>query len=367
MKILIAPDKFKGSLTATEVANNIKSGILKQSPHHGIRIQSMADGGDGSIDLLNEVWSLETHTVLVNDPLFRPVAANYYTNNNIAFIEMSKTSGLALLKKSEQNPLKTTSLGTGELILDAYIKGYKQIKLFIGGSATNDAGIGIASALGYSFFDKNGTKLSPIGENLIHIKSIKKSDLSEKIKALDIQVICDVNNPFFGHQGAAYVYARQKGADDAMIELLDEGLQNVHQIFLKHHLSDVQKIAGAGAAGGIGGGMIALFNAKQIAGIQLFIDLFDLQQQVKEADLIITGEGRLDSQSFDGKVVGGVYQLCKKHQKPMMVICGQHLNPERLSFDFPIYTILDKAHSVEAAIKNAAFYLKEIGQELKIV
>ena len=367
MKIFIAPDKFKGSLTATEVSKAIKKGILQNYPTAEITVQPMADGGDGSIDLLDELWNLRKHIVTVNDPLFRPIEAIYYTSKDIAFIEMSKASGLALLEKLEQNPLKTTSFGTGELILDAYQKGFKQIKLFIGGSATNDGGIGIATALGYSFFDTDGQKISPIGENLEHIHFLKKSDLVEAIKLLDIQVICDVNNPFFGKRGAAYVYARQKGADDKMIENLDEGLQNIHQVFLNSGLQDVQKIKGAGAAGGVGGGMIALFNAQQIAGIDLFIDLFNIEQQIQNADIVITGEGRLDSQSFDGKVVGGIYKMTQKHNKELIVVCGQDLKDYKQEVNFPIYSILEYTSSVEDAIENSVTYLTEIGKKLEFV
>jgi glycerate kinase len=363
MNILIASDKFKGSLTANQVAEAIQTGLLSHSKHH-IEIQPMADGGDGSIDVLNALWQLKEHTIEVNDPLFRPIHASYYTSQDIAFIEMSKASGIALLHQLELNPLKTTSFGTGELILDAYQKGFKKIKLFIGGSATNDGGIGIAQALGYQFFDVNDNQLSPIGENLHHIYSIKESELTRQTQSLDIQVVCDVNNPFFGKNGAAYVYARQKGADDSMIKYLDKGLQNLHQVFVRNGLADIQNIAGAGAAGGIGGGMIALFRAKQIAGIQLFINLFSLETKIKNADLVITGEGRLDSQSFDGKVVGGIYELCKKHQKSMIVICGQHLNPDNKIFDFPIYTILERATSVEDAIQNGAKHLQAIGRDV---
>ena len=367
MKILIASDKFKGSLTATEVGTILQKGILQNYPNAEITIQSMADGGDGSIDLLDELWKLDEHKVIVNNPLFQPIEAIYYTNKDIAFIEMAKASGLALLKKSEQNPFKTTSLGTGELILDAYQKGFKKIKLFIGGSATNDGGIGIAAALGYSFFDTNGREISPIGENLEHIHFLKKSKLAEQIKALDIQVVCDVNNPFFGKKGAAYIYARQKGADDSMIKMLDIGLKNLNQVFIESGLVDVQKIAGAGAAGGVGGGMIALFNAQHISGIDLFINLFDIEKLVQNADIVITGEGRLDSQSFDGKVIGGIHKVAQDYQKPMIVVCGQHLKNYTSNFSFPIYTILEHANSVEDAIENSATYLSKIGRNIELI
>lgn len=365
MNILIAPDKFKGTLTAIQVAKAIKKGILKTDNTHHISIQPMADGGDGSIDLLNSLHDLTPHYVTVNDPLFRVISAVYFTNKDTAFIEMSKASGLALLKKEEQNCLKTTSLGTGEMILDAYQKGFKNIKLFIGGSATNDAATGIATALGYTFLDKNGLRLSPIGENLIHIQTIQKSELSDAIHQLSIEVICDVDNPFFGQKGAAYTFAKQKGADGNAIELLDKGLQNLNQVFIKSNFQDVQKIEGAGAAGGVGGGMIALFNAKHIAGIDLFINLFDLENQAKNADLIITGEGRLDSQSFDGKVVGGIYKICQKHDKPMAVVCGQYLQSAAIGTKkIAIYTVLESAKSLADAMENTEKYLAEIGQKL---
>ena len=364
MNILIASDKFKGTLTANQVAIAIKKGILKKNNHH-IFIQPMADGGDGSIDLLNHLNTLQRHDLIVNDPLFRPITASYFTNSDTAFIEMSKASGLALLKKEEQNCLKTTSLGTGELILNAYKKGFKNIKLFIGGSATNDAAIGIATALGYSFFDKKNHGLSPIGENLIHIKRIKKNTLSHAIQKLNIEVICDVDNPFFGQKGAAYTFAKQKGADENAIELLDKGLQNLHQVFTNLGFPDVQKINGAGAAGGVGGGMIALFGARQIAGIDLFINLFNLENQVKNADFVITGEGRLDNQSFDGKVVGGIYKLCQKHGKSMAIVCGQYLKCEAIETKkLQIYTVLEKAKSVNDAMENTEKYLEQIGENI---
>lgn len=365
MNILIASDKFKGTLTANQVAESIKAGILKTGLSPNIHIQPMADGGDGSIDLLNSLHHLKRHDLIVNDPLFRPITATYFTNKNTAFIEMSKASGLALLKKEEQNCLKTTSLGTGELIADAFQKGFKNIKLFIGGSATNDAAIGIATALGYVFLDGNDKVLSPIGENLIQIKTIKKRTLNDKFKSLNIEVICDVNNPFFGQKGAAYTFAKQKGADKNAIELLDKGLQNIHQVFINSGLQDVQKIEGAGAAGGVGGGMIALFGATQIAGIDLFINLFDLENQVKKADLIITGEGRLDNQSFDGKVVGGIYNLCQKYNKSIVIVCGQYLKCEEVETkNLQIYTVLEKAKSLNDAMKNTEKYLQIIGSEL---
>ncbi|MEO1654920.1 MAG: glycerate kinase, partial [Bacteroidota bacterium] len=312
IKILLAPDKFKGSLSALEVIEALGKGILEQNPFVQITSQAMADGGDGSIDLLHTLWSLKKHQVPIRDPLFRNREAIYYSNEDTAFIEMAKASGLALLQNQERNCLKTSSIGTGDLLHDALEKGFKKIRLFIGGSATNDAALGIASALGMVFLDEWGEALSPIGEHLIRVRKIEGWQNTLSLKDIDFQVITDVNNPFYGENGAAYVYAPQKGANASEVRLLDEGLKNVHQVFLEAGLTDIQAIPGAGAAGGLGGGLSALFGARLVSGIQTFIDLFDLAKKVQAADYVITGEGQIDSQSLQGKVLGGILALCQK-------------------------------------------------------
>lgn len=280
---------------------------------------------------------------------------------------MAKASGLALLKEDERNCRQTTSLGTGQLISDAIQKGFQRINLFIGGSATNDAAIGIASALGYRFLDKNGEALSPIGEHLAHIYGINSSQVSKNTRNLDIRIVCDVSNPFYGKNGAAYVYGPQKGADAADVAYLDKGLRHLDQLFSTSGFGSVQTLAGAGAAGGVGGGMAALFGAELKAGIDLFIDLFDLEEKVKQADIVITGEGRLDSQSFQGKVVGGLLALCAKHHKPLWVVCGQkqlETGFEQEGTIVQIDNILDHASSVEDAMQHTADYLYRIGEKM---
>lgn len=369
LNILIAPDKFKGSLGAVEVARALSKGILKKYPHYKVTQQPMADGGDGSIDLLAQLGELTSHQVKVHDPLFRLIDTVYYTQQGVAFIEMAKASGIALLTKQEHNCLQTTTLGTGEMIRDAIRKGFNKIRLFIGGSATNDAALGIAQALGYQFLDEQGQVLSPIGVNLEKVRSFHKSDLEIDLQSVDFQVVCDVVNPFFGENGAAYVYAPQKGANSQEVALLDQGLRNVHQIFLKEGLPDVQAISGAGAAGGVGGGMVAFFGASLTAGIQLFIDLFDLEAKVKQADVVITGEGQLDDQSLQGKVVGGIGKLCSKYQKPLVVVCGQNKLPDEVAQTSQISQIksmMDYANSVENAMKKTAEFLEKIGEELSL-
>lgn len=367
--ILIAPDKFKGSLRASEVARSIGEGISSVLPELDILYQPMADGGDGSIDLLHELWELTAHQVEVHDPLFRPIQARYYTSRDAAFVEMASASGLALLNEAERNCLHTTSLGTGELILDAVRRGFQRINLFIGGSATNDAAMGIASALGYTFLDINGQPLLPIGGNLGQVNRIQGSEQAAAIRDLDIQIVCDVNNPFYGKNGAAHVYGPQKGADEATIEHLDAGLRQIDAVFQQSGLGSVQSLPGAGAAGGVGGGMSALFGAQLTAGIDLFIKMFDLEKKVQQADVIITGEGRLDSQSFQGKVVGGMLRLCQEYRKPLIVICGQQ-DLKGVDYDSVtlcrVVSLLDYATTVDEAIDQAARYLRLIGENLDL-
>ncbi|GJM31565.1 MAG: glycerate kinase [Saprospiraceae bacterium] len=369
LNILIAPDKFKGSLSAQRVAESIAVGIRKNYPDARIELQPMADGGDGSIDLLNELWKLTEHRVEVHDPLFRKITTSYFSNETDAFIEMAKASSLALLKEEERNPMKTTSLGTGELILHALQKGIKNINLFIGGSATNDAAIGIATALGYQFFDKNNKSLLPVGENLLKVESIKSNrsvhgdGFRQMLRHSKIKIICDVNNPFFGENGAAWVYAGQKGASDLMIKKLDAGLKNMDAVFENQGFGSVQHLPGAGAAGGIGGGMFALFGAELIQGIDLFIERFDLENKVINADFVISGEGQLDFQSLQGKVVGGISKLCKKYGKPLMVVCGQ--NKLTTTDFYEIKSIMELAPSTEQAMNEASVFLEEIGARLR--
>ncbi|MEZ5059763.1 MAG: glycerate kinase [Saprospiraceae bacterium] len=367
MHILISPDKFKGSLSATKVAEALKRGILKSHPNAKIEIQAMADGGDGSLELLNSLWNLKKHEVEVNDPLLENTRRITSLRKTQLLLNCLLLQVLPLLKDSEKNPFKTSTFGTGELILDAFKKGFKKINLFIGGSCTNDAAIGIAAAIGYKFTDANGDELEPIGENLIHISRIRSSELVHKIRELEINVICDVSNPFYGPNGAAKVYAQQKGATEEMIEALDKGLENISEVFLATFGVDVQQIAGSGAAGGVGGGMIAFLDANKVSGTQLFMHLFNLDEKINEADLVITGEGGFDRQSLQGKVVGGIEAYCRGYQKPLFVVAGQSdlkvSDLEETAIE-KIETLAAKANSLEDAVTNAEKYLEEIGEKL---
>ncbi len=369
IKILVAPDKFKGSLTACEVSRAVAKGLAKRYPQAVLDIQPMADGGDGSIDLLLQSGGFEEHRISVKGPLYRTIEASYYTKGDTAFIELAKASGLALLNDVEKDALKTSTYGTGELILDAYQKGCKKIRLFIGGSASNDAATGIADALGCELLDANGHLLSPTGDSVQKIHNIKFTKLARSIRQLDIQVVCDVHNPFYGPNGAAYIYAPQKGADENTIEKLDQGLRHLDSLFIKLGLGSVQSLEGAGAAGGVGGGMVALFGASLVSGVVLFIEQFNLADRIREADLVISGEGALDQQSFQGKVVGGIAQQCVMHQKPLVVVCGQNALDQ--TADLPaslvgVHSIMDIAKTEEVAINEAATYIEIISQTINV-
>ena len=367
MKILIAPDKFKGSLSAHEVCEALSKGLKKTNPNLEIIACPIADGGDGSLEVLAHYFDLKTTNIEVDDPLFRPINASYKMADTTAYIEMAAASGLVLLKEKERNCMDTSSFGTGELILDAIQKGATTIYLFIGGSATNDGGMGIASALGWCFYSKNGELLVPIGENLSKVSRIDGTFLFYKPAKVEFKIICDVNNPFYGENGAAYVYASQKGATTDEVKMLDQGLQNLSDIIQKEQGIDLVNFPGAGAAGGVGGGAIAFLNADLVSGIQTFIEITELEAQIKDCDLIITGEGKLDAQTNQGKVVSGVCDLAKKYGKPVIAVCGTADKNAIDKFGFhQIYTVLERSNSMGEAMTNAKDKLLEIGNSIKI-
>jgi len=324
MKILIAPDKFKGSLTAEEVAEAIAEGIRSTNPDHEVIKFPLADGGDGTASILTNHFEGTFIKIHVHDPLFNMIEAVYGYAGAIktAFIEMSAASGLRLIPKEIQNPLYTTTLGTGEMIRDAISRGARKIILGIGGSATTDAGIGMASALGYKFLDRYGTELKPVGENLEFIHAIDDSDLFFDPAGIDVRVACDVDNPLYGKNGAAYVYSPQKGATPAIVEQLDKGLRNFAKSVIEKYEKDVSQFPGAGASGGLGAGAVIFLNARLISGIKLVMDITKFGDHLKTSNMVITGEGKIDEQSFQGKVIDGVTELAKKYNVPVMAVCG---------------------------------------------
>lgn len=365
MKILIAPDKFKGSLTADEVAEAIAEGIRFVNPEINTIKLPLADGGDGTAAILTNHFKGEFIQTRVHNPLFEIIETTYgYSKSyRTAFIEMSAASGLRLIPKEKQNPLNTSTLGTGEMILDAIRRGAEKIILGIGGSATNDAGTGMAVALGYKFLDRDGNELKPVGDNLEAILSIDNSTLSFNPAGIDVQVACDVNNPLFGEEGAAYVYSPQKGATSETVIKLDQGLRNFAKVITEKYEKDISRLPGAGAAGGLGAGAVIFLNARLRSGIELVMDIIRFEDHIKTADLIITGEGKIDTQSFHGKVIDGVTKCALKYNIPVLAVCGDLKINSRELKNHGIQEALSLINyfcSVEQALEKAGDGITEV-------
>lgn len=323
--ILIAPDKFKGSLTAHEAAQAIREGLHRHNSSLITFEQPVADGGEGTAELLTVATNGQIITETVSDPLGRPIQAQYGVSGNgqTAFIEMAKASGLVLLTLDERKPLATSTFGTGELIRSALLRGVQTIVLCIGGSATNDGGIGMAAALGYRFLDQLGQVVEPIGGNLDQIASINTDLVLPAIHQTAFVVACDVDNPLCGPNGASFVYGPQKGADPTMVQALDNSLQHLAEITCSHVGHDCSLEPGSGAAGGLGFGARAFLNARLESGFSIVARYLDLVGLIANAQLVITGEGKLDEQTLSGKVIGGLAQLAQQHQVPVIAFCGR--------------------------------------------
>ena len=364
MKIIVAPDKFKGSLTSMQACKAIEKGIQKIIPDARVLLFPMADGGDGFDEVLQHY--LQTETVRCNtvDPLMRPVSATYQLNtfSKTAIIALSAASGLVLLKDEEQNPLHTTTFGTGFLIKHAIEHGAEKIILGLGGSATNDAGMGILAALGFQLFDMDGNSLAPVGENLKYINRIKPPAV---IPSISFQIACDVENILFGKDGAAFVYAAQKGASAEDINFLDQGLENIAIIIQTQTGRGLAHIPGAGAAGGVAAGLMAYFDCKIISGAKLMIEVSNMLEQIPGAALIITGEGKLDSQSIKGKVIQHIAQLGNQYQVPVIALCGiadlskLQITKSGLS---AVHQIMNNSISQKYAVDNAGKLLTQLSQ-----
>ncbi|NND24081.1 MAG: glycerate kinase [Acidimicrobiia bacterium] len=362
MKLVIAPDKFKGSLTGLEFCDAVKKGVKQVYPQAEIIKLPLADGGDGTIEILDYHITGEHIELVVSDPLFRPVNASYFfiPSTQTAFIEMAEASGMKLLDSVEQNCMDTTTYGTGELILDAIKKGAKEIVVGIGGSATNDCGIGMAAALGYKFLDKRGREVNPIGKNLSFINSIDASREIEKLKNVQFKVACDVTNPLYGKNGAAYVYASQKGASTSEVDILDQGLRHIAKKIREKFKIDVQNIEGGGAAGGMGVGTKMFLNATLTSGIELIKDMIEFEDKIRDSAWIITGEGKLDHQTLSGKTIKGVMDSAKNSNLKVAAFCGKsELNTGELKIFGISYIdeVMNYTENFDDAITNSFKYV----------
>ena len=361
MKIIIAPDKFKGSLTSMQACKSIAAGIFQVDNTVEILSFPMADGGDGFAEVLQHYLHTQNVSCSTVDPLMRSINACYQWDekNKIAIIELATASGLQLLSTQERNPLHTSTYGTGLLIQHAITKGAEKIILGLGGSATNDAGIGILVALGFIFLDNNGNNLSPVGENLQHIKNIISPTI---IPAIHFIIACDVQNVLYGAEGAARIYAAQKGADENAIKILDDGLQQFAAVAKLQTSKDISNFAGAGAAGGAAAGLMAYFGIEIIQGAQMVIAASGIQDQLKDTHLIITGEGKLDSQSSKGKVVQHIAALGRQNNIPVIALCGianvDEQQLKEMGFLF-VKSIVGDMHTEMEAVQHAKELLAE--------
>ncbi|MEF1172694.1 glycerate kinase [Vibrio sinaloensis] len=360
MKVVIAPDSYKESLTAMEVATAIENGFKEIMPDAEYIKLPMADGGEGTVQSLVDATGGDIVTVEVTGPLGQPVEGFYglLGDGSTAVIEMAAASGLHLVEPSERNPLLTTTYGTGQLIKAALDKGVNHIIIGIGGSSTNDGGVGMAQALGAKLVDAEGADLPFGGGAIARLAKIDLSGLDPRLAKIQLEVACDVDNPLCGPKGASHVFGPQKGATPEMVEQLDQNLAHYAAMIYQTNGKDVISQAGAGAAGGLGAALLGLFDATLRPGINIVMDAVNLAEVVKDADLVITGEGRIDSQTIHGKTPIGVARTAKLYQLPVIGIAGSTAQDCRVVHDHGIdavFSVVLGATDLPTALKEAAF------------
>lgn len=322
-KIVLIPDSFKGTLSSKQICEIVSAEITQQFPNCEIVSIPVADGGEGSVDCFLSALDGEKITAMVSGPHLEKMESyfGYLPESSTAVIEMASCAGLPLVE-NQKDPLGTTTYGVGELLLEAASHGVTKIILGLGGSCTTDGGCGAAAACGIKFYDEAGNSFIPTGETLNQIEHIDTSSLDPAIKTVDIVAMCDIENPMYGPEGAAYIFAPQKGATENEVKLLDEGLIHLANVIKQDLRADVATIPGAGAAGAMGAGMVAFFGAQLQMGIETVLDTVHFSEIIKDADLVITGEGKLDSQSLRGKVVIGVAKRAQDAGIPVISLVG---------------------------------------------
>lgn len=358
MKIVIAPDSYKESLSASEVAQAIEKGFREIFPDAQYISVPVADGGEGTVDAMISATQGSKVVTTVTGPLGEPVTACWGISGDgkTAFIEMAEASGLALVPNEKRNPLITTSHGTGELILRALDNGVRNIIIGIGGSATNDGGAGMIQALGAKLIDAAGKEISPGGGGLQSLNSIDISGLDKRLESCVINVACDVTNPLTGDNGASRIFGPQKGASEAMIVELDRNLTHFAQMIKKYLRIDVESAPGAGAAGGMGAALMAFLGADLRSGVEIVTEALNLEEHIHNCSLVVTGEGRMDSQSIRGKVPIGVAAVAKKYRKPVIGIAGSLACDVAVVHQHGIdaaFSVLNSIGTLDEALKHA--------------
>lgn len=371
MRLLLAFDAFKESMTSREAADGFQAGFKKIFPHSEIVTLLLSDGGEGFVQSLIFQQG-ELRRQVVTGPLEVPVAAIYgwIPQKKLAVLEMATASGLELVPVNQRNPLKTTTYGMGELILAAIQTEGQHFYIGIGGSATVDGGLGMAQALGVQFFDTGGALLEHklTGNDLAQIGRLDASSLSPLLRKTQFTVACDVNNPWIGQQGAARIFAPQKGATAEMVELLEAGMRNLAEVIQRDLQQDITFLAGGGAAGGVGGMLHALLGAKLKSGIEIVLNHLDFESQAQTSDLIVTGEGRIDSQTIAGKTISGIAKIAQKHDIPVLAIGGSIIEEDLpLLYQSGIVATLplvSRPMSLEDAIKEGRQLMEHTGERI---
>ena len=369
MNILIAPDSFKESLSATEVCRFIEFGIKKALFNTNITSVPLSDGGEGFVQSIIDATNGCLIKVKAHDPLMRSIDTGYgiLGDNETAIIEMTKISGLELLSLKERDPWITTTYGTGELIRDALNRDCKKLIIGIGGSATNDGGAGMIEALGGKLLTTNGKQIDKGGGALQQLATIDLTNLDKRLSACQVLVACDVTNPLLGKNGASFVFARQKGANSEMIKLLEENVSHYANIIQQETGKDISDVPGAGAAGGLGAGLMAFLDAELKPGFDIIKNILNLDEYIKQADLVFTAEGKVDFQTQFGKTPFGVAQVAKKYNKPVICLTGSIGEGAEVLYNkgvSSIFSIINKPMSLDEAIANTSLLLEETAEQV---
>lgn len=369
MKIVIAPDSFKGSISAREICSCVKEGVLKVYPSATILELPLADGGEGTMENLVYATGGSLKTTEVKGPLGSAVAASIGVlgDGETVVIEMAQASGLPLLKEDERDPYRTTSYGTGELIKYALDMNYRKFIIGLGGSATNDAGAGALKALGMKFFDADGNELQDGGEALTRLSSYDDTNLDARIKDSSFIIASDVKNTLCGPKGASTTFGPQKGATLEQVVRLDGALNHFSKIVLNQKDIELREIVGGGAAGGLGATFVGFLGAEMKSGIEFIMDTIQFESSIQDADLIITGEGKLDAQTLSGKVISGVSKVAEKSKVPVIALCGEfQINGEQMEELglFGVFTIVPGPCTLETAHVRAPDWIAERTEQI---
>lgn len=371
MKVLIAIDSLKGSLSSLDAGAAIQQGIKKVYEDAEITVKPLADGGEGTVGALVSGMGGELVTVKVTDALGEKTDAVYgmIESKKLAVMEMAAAAGITMVAKEKRNPKNTTTYGVGEMILDAVKRGCRDFIIGIGGSATNDGGMGMLEAMGVQFFNEDGGNLGPYGLDMLRVADVDASGLMPELKECTFRIACDVENPLCGPLGAAHVHGPQKGATPQMVEQLDAGLRNYANVIKKRLSLDNIDVPGSGAAGGLGYAFVTFLQGKLEPGISIILDTIDLEKEIKETDFVITGEGRLDAQTAMGKAPIGVAKLAKKYGKKVIAFCGSATedaaacNQAGIDAYFPILRCpmtVEKAMEQDTARKNIMLTAEQV-------